>query len=739
MPKFEEEDLGLDERKVIPRFPDPHVVRFRAGEDMNALAKTIVKSKQIMIDAAPGAGKSIDMPVGLVNNGISLLVHVVPATQLAATTHDRVAEMYPDAHAVRFATYDRKVEFPHSGLVIVSANVLVCYMGYWRGRGDDSYHMCLYLDEVHSSDAGTAVLRELKTAAPGVDQFMQATATWGNGGPANPFRALVTKGELRQFTYTQADPNKWDMNATGVPWSMKSLKGDFLIFVDNDDHAAVIKHKFEMQGVECFRFDSRTDGDKFLQHKKQIEARRALGGVVSAFLVDSTYGDGQNFPSVTRGIDLGKVRVLVPGPGGMPKVEYRDMYMAEYVQRASRFARIAGQGGDYWRPNFEPKCATVLLTTYEADAACIFYRMLGFQPPSHLEGAATFEGKVPRHIMSIMTGFEPIRRYYGCPEKMVDWPGNPVVIPELVIEPPVSIASSESAPSRPQSYVSDGSVSSAVEPVAGNFADTRDLSDYLQSVPGEDCVPKPRGFRGSVINGDVLPEFDKLALKYTKTATLPKCGEYCYVPGAEMVGKIPGWFPKDYGELWSVIEGISPGEYARTLGAERPYVVKLLLDTYNGALALRKAAVVVMDGAEKHMTPDQIDCESVMQWLTAVRTAWTRAGVRLLSSYEYLLACATARNMRHVAEMDDLESEMAKKLMAMLEPVLGHGPERPGDYSRALQESANVPWPSPSGNYQVSWAPKGVMERVAMKMLGGPPTATVIFESAPASAGDAGW
>lgn len=731
--RFDEKDLGEDARKVIPRLPQPQVLPFRAGEDVYAMARNVAGMRLVTVDAAPGAGKTVDFPSGLVKGGASLVVHVMPARQLVYCSYKYISSLKKDVDIHLVDKFSADVEFPRKGLVMTSANVMVSYMALWHGRGDSSYSFVEYLDEVHESDAGMAVLRELKTSAPGVSQFVQATATMGSGELGTPFRVLVTKGELRELTFGVTDPGRWDMAASGVPWSMKNLRGDFLIFVDDDVAAEVITRKFEGEGIQCHRYTSATDPEKFDTEKRQIEAMSAKGGGISAFLLDNSYRSGHTFPSIARIIDMGQVKCLRPGPSNTVETYFRYMTLSESTQGKSRGARISGTQVDYWRPEEEPKRTAVLLTGFEADVACIFYRMLGFQPPKYLEGTPTYGGSVPTRLMAIMSGVEPVRRYYGNKDKLVVWPGNPPVVEEVAYQSPPSLESTPT-PSRPASWSADSTASDAVQSA---------LEKLTAGSSGKESQPVRRADTVGLEEED--HPFARFSRAYSSVVKMVPAGggvefgEYCYVAGAELAGPSSALlFPRGYDDLWGVIEGFTPKEYASSLDPyTRPPAVRVLLDAYNGSVALARATKIVLDGAAQYVDKGQVDAYAVQEWAGKVHKAWMRADVRMKSSYGYLRACAR-KDMRAVANMSELETEMVKAMLALLKPTMAHGRDESESYVKELARASNT-WSNMSGTYKVEWEVAGLRERLGARLMGKPPSATVLFEAPKEAVGAVAW
>lgn len=746
-PRMRDADLGADERKVIPRLGSLQTMLFRLGEDVDSLAAQVKKMRLVSIDAAPGAGKSVNFPAGLIRGGFGMVVHVVPAAQLSKTLADYVPTVQKGIAFAHVADYSFDEDFPTEGLVITHANALIAYQATWRARCDNRREFCLYLDEVHESDAGMAVLRELKTLSPGVTHYVQATATAGCGDASSPFRPLETKAPNREFTFGVTDPTKWKVADKGVPWSMSNLVGDFLVFVDDDDHARVISDTFGKAGVTCHRFTVKTPPEEFARRKSAIEEEHRRRGPIQAFLCDTSYRSGQTFLSLARIIDLGKVKELKLGAGGMPTISFRDMTMAESLQARARGSRIPGKACDYWRPSGDLKTIAYMLTGFEADSACVFFRMLGFSPPSYLESAPTYQGKVPEHLLSIMTGFEPVRRYYKGP--MVEWPGNPPVEVEVEVLPPKSVFSTPTS-SRPVSFVSAG-VPDVTDGLPGTVSPVSEISAD-ESIGRQESIESLFGFGDDYHDRDrrkfdpdaVQSALSRVMTKHSPSARVVRQGEYYSVARAVAAGPSV-IFPRGFDEFWRAVSGLDPEEYALSLfGDQKWQVVKLLLDTYNAAVALSVAASSIISTASDVLDSGRYDPDTVARWVAMVRDSYVRAGVRMASAFKFLVPCAGARNLLLLDPLTRVEQKLAMDLLSRLgEYVDVGGTSSAGlgqrGYEDMLLQDARPVVGDMSGEYSVNWTPRNIREKIAYRLLGAPPTASVVFEAPVADVAKRGW
>jgi len=435
IPLMRVSDIGSDDRVIIPRFPDPAVVEFSAGKGLEEFVRQISANKSTRIVAAAGAGKSVRMPTELYRSMGGVLVHCVPSLLLAVSLHDYVKSLNQPDVPINLCS-EVVDEYPTSGLVFTSSATFLGQVCRWRSLGSDPSVM-LYMDECHESDCSTAVIRRLRHAMPGVSRYAESSATHGTGDMSSSFAQARLPSVVNEVKCSMPPPNEWRMTDGRVPWSLKKLGADIIVFSDDDDEAAMIMAKFVQSGLRAFRLTGHTSIDEF---RRVMSSLNTSGqDVVTVLVVDYTFRSGFSFPTIDRVIDMSSVRFFV-NEGGKTVPKYRLPYNAEVYQTKNRGGRVKGRNCDYFRMQFEPENIQVYLEGAEAMMACMWYRMLGYNPESLLDGTPTYSGKVPRNMLLAMAG----RHVMTCYAFDSEWPGkrversvSPEVAPMVLASPVV--------------------------------------------------------------------------------------------------------------------------------------------------------------------------------------------------------------------------------------------------------------------------------------------------------------
>jgi len=421
-------DVGADARTIIPRFPDPLVVEFSGGKALGEFVQAISAVKSSRVEAAAGAGKSVKMPTELFKAIGGVLVHCVPARLLAVSLHDFVSSIATPDVPVNLCT-EVTDEFPTSGLVFTHSAVLLAQVLRWKASEVDP-GVLLYMDECHESDGSTSVIRSLRHALHGVSKYVESSATHGTGDVSSTFAMARLPSSVNEVPTPMPPPHAWDMTSSGVPWSLRKLSGDIVVFTDDEDEARVVMGKFSHSGLKTYRMTGYTSVDEY---RSVMSALNVAGdGVVSVLVLDYTFRSGFSFPTVDRFIDLSRVKIFV-NHGGKTVTHYRQPYNAEVYQTKNRGGRIKGRNCNYFRLVFEPQNVQVFLEGAEAMIACLWYRMLGYDPGAVLEGTPMYAGKVPRNVLVAMRG----RLLMNCYALDQEWPGKAVVKRESLPASPV--------------------------------------------------------------------------------------------------------------------------------------------------------------------------------------------------------------------------------------------------------------------------------------------------------------
>lgn len=425
-------DIGADERNVIPRFADPTVVEFSAGKGLDEFVKCIVANKSTKIVAAAGAGKSVRMPTELYKSLGGVLVHCVPSRLLAVSLHDYVLSLNHPGVPIHLCL-EVMDEYPTSGIVYTYSAAFMGQVCRWNSA-DLNPGVFLYMDECHESDAGTAVIRRLRHALPGVHKYAESSATPGTGDVSSTFAQARLPSSVSEIKCSMTPPYEWRMTDNRVPWSLKKLSADILVFSDDDEEASIIMSKFIQSGLKASRLTGHTTPDEY----RRVVASMDSSGqdVVSVLVLDYTFRSGFSFPTVDRIIDMSKVKFLVK-EGGKTVAKYRNPYNAEVYQTKNRGGRVKNRNCDYFRMQFEPENVQVYLEGAEAMLACLWYRMLGYAPEPILSDTPGFSGTVPKNLLLAMAG----KHVLTCYEFNTIWPGKPVLKVEAVDAPPINLES----------------------------------------------------------------------------------------------------------------------------------------------------------------------------------------------------------------------------------------------------------------------------------------------------------
>lgn len=375
---------------VVPRVREPVRVAFRSGASMTELFTTVAGNKSVVVEAAPGAGKSTVVPAGIAEHVGCLVLHVFPASKMASYTAG-----YLGTTAKLISTVDQS--YPESGVAYISA---ACVVAKWLAAGRPVLPTCVvYHDECHESDAFTYLVKLFSPVLASVRSYVKATATL----MAEGFRTLETAGTLARGTYSGA-PTSWDPYESGKPWSITSMRDNVLLFVDSKSLSTSLVDTYKTAGFSAYRLHSRMEDEAF---ERVMAVARDPSSPIVVLVADSTFRNGYTMP-VGDIVDSGKVSYMDTSTG-RPVRRERVMYAGESYQTAARGARVAGQKTKYWT-NQEQKFEHAIcdLESVDAEAVALIIRCLGYKPPSEFRDCRMFSGTVPRDVCLALQREQPL-------------------------------------------------------------------------------------------------------------------------------------------------------------------------------------------------------------------------------------------------------------------------------------------------------------------------------------------
>jgi hypothetical protein len=701
-PRLRAGDIGEDGLEVLPVFPALEPVRYKAGMDADAIVKAIRGHTRVAIDAPPCARKSVDLPSALYRGGLrTLVIHAMPLRVAACGLHAYVRSIRSELPMHVVTDYKGPREFPTSGIVFVSSSILTAYMAAWRAHGIDPKAV-LFLDEVHESDAATATLRMFQTAAPGIDIYIEASATRdaGAGGYAQP----TLPGTVSQYTYAYQPPREWDLSQRGTPWSLAKTTGDILVFEDDPEQARFICDKFTDAGVKAYRFTAKTDPGAYMRSMGEIHGDRRGQGIC-VIVVDYSFRSCVTFPTVTRYIDTGKVRYM-EAEAGRFVYRTRDAYASEIHQAKCRAGRTQGVHCDYWRPDYQPEPTIVHLEGVEMDIACLLIRMLGRRPGGLLAENPYTKGMVPSYFHVVLHGEQPLRMY----KSNAQWP-------TAHVSPPVS---------RPPSPIEANFPSTPTSPVGSVFTTTSDVQEESDGRVTVENFERARARRSHVREAPDKPAaiprvdeeshvaFQAMVEGFVRDTPDLRFGTYYRSP---VVG--PDYVPRVYrtfGELQTAVDGMRICDFLRSLPrGERMDVCSCALTAYNSNLVTVVAAQYAMSFVAKSVVVKaSVDSGILTRWVTGLRDTYVRADATAKAALDFLRECTFGMFCAMVPLLDQ-ESEEVDRFFYEL--TLGARDDvEQQSYAGTIKGASGA-----SGRYRLNITPNSVREKLALMLIGKKP------------------
>lgn len=708
------EDVGPDAEKIVPVFPQLDLIKYKKGMDVVNLVAMFRGKTRVALEAPPCSRKSVDVPAALLRGGLRpLVVHAVPSRLLAAATHDYVVTVHKDVMVSFVEDYVSYDSFPMEGLVHVSTGVLVAYMAAWRARGVDM-HFVLFLDEMHESDFATATLRETQVAAPGVDIYVEATATRGTG-VGGAFVRSDLPSSVTDYHFQSQSAVNWDMMERGKPWSCIKTTGDMLVFEDDPQEAIEICRKFTEAGVRAYRLHARMAVADYRRAMHQV-AFPGLGEGIAAMVVDYSFRSGFTYPTVTRIIDPAEVRYMQIDHG-LEVYRKRKAYAAEVYQTRHRGARMPGMDCHYWRPDYLPDCVRVDLEGVEFDLACVAFRMLGLRPNGRLKNGRFSTGKLPRSFTRVMAGDRPL-----CVYKVdEDWPGASKAPPSPGSVSPCEVQFSpveEKGEHAASIYTLDEESSiDGIDDVGGIteevFKNAKARASAVRERPKlNKPLPIPR--LGEAAAGEIGSNFSRIVGSDPVQQRM-EFGRYYYSHALSAVSLRSF---SSFGDVLADI-GSTPSEaYVRTkIGSVKKEVCALALIAYNDAVVVATAAAHVMRSvADSQVVQSHAQPEELRQWAMFVRAEYHRTETIAKQAMDLLTPCREYA-LLEMSGQDEYEAKVASEFLDRLSVSL-HSSEGIDNYRKGYYPNTAI---DPSGAYQIQIQPNGWRERLALVCLGNSP------------------
>jgi len=395
-------DLRSDEKPVVPpKVMRPAVeVTFRPNSDIEAVAKQISAYKRVRLSAAVGAGKSTVLPKHLANVMNKPVILAIPSEHLAWDHYLYLKR--GDADTFHYAL-DQDDVVSKSGVTITTYAWLTAKLLQYRGHAAPFGKCILLADEVHESDAYSDFIRRLGSSIPGVECFIEASATHD----PDKMTFKEEKGESSTAYFPRIPVTKWDPNDIDKPWSMSTATGNMVIFIDNEAAAIELVKKYSLLGVLAYRMTSRMSR---VASQAALEVLRDPNAALTVFVADYSFRNGFTF-DVTKIIDSAMVDYSIVENGTVKRMK-RWIYQMEMYQTAARGARTEGSKCVYYVPEAasnDIKYAICSLEQMEAEAVVMMLRAYGLGVPAELKPIViASDGKIALDMPSVLNGFVPI-------------------------------------------------------------------------------------------------------------------------------------------------------------------------------------------------------------------------------------------------------------------------------------------------------------------------------------------
>jgi len=459
---------------------------------------------------------------------------------------------------------------------------------------------------------------------------------------------------------------------------------------------------------------------------------------VHVILVDYSYRSGHTFTTITRIIDFATVGYYAE-ENGRTIVRYRKAYSAEVYQTMNRGARIAGQDCDYIRQRGSVDNKMVLVEGCEADLACIWFRALGFTPPSLFAGSPFSKGMVPRALPAVVRGPQALR----CYKLAAEWPGKTVATAEVEVSSPIELQSESSSPV--DESFTPGDVRSrspsvwTIETGESVHMDVGTASGVVATYggSGQEPVPpsranaksyhrpSPRGGGGSKAISDSLARLDAFAGLTVSEHIAMEVGTYYGLRGYGVVNTT--YFADG---LNGIVNSANARGYSAFFDGLRPDMraeafTRAMLE-YNVAVVRHNAAIsLVAKVSDRHTDFDIVHEEAFKQWIAMIRDVLVSADT-IANSAIKILKFAGKGNVQVAdsAYYRDKEVELVAFLIRLLNSCVNGGEVVKGiGDANQFQDlyGAAEPYPQLVARWRVKVAGGGIRQKIANVVLGDRP------------------
>lgn len=396
-PEFSVERIPVEQEMPEPAI-EPMEVAFRRGGQLNNLINTIRNCNYVLVDAAPGAGKTSVLPLELAKVTGALVVLVLPYEPLAYVTYLYLMRKHrSDVLSINYVSdvYD---QFPSSGLVVTHAGWLAAY---WCHTGYAHLPECYLLqDECHESGAASAFVREFAPYLSTVKSYVMMSATVG----PNNFRSMETGGNVVERAL---DGDYYDtmrsLSSGTFEWAPSRMEGHVVIFEDDMDRVRGVRLAYAKLGVKVMHWHAHIDPYEFATQYALLFKQDQSPVVVVA---DSTFRSGYTLP-VRVIVDSGIISRKVVVDGRESRMT-RQIYNCEKQQTRARGGRIDGQLTTYHSAPARLESKMTTLEQVDVEALALLCKLIGRSSRTDTSAATMSGTLVPKEVWSALMADDPL-------------------------------------------------------------------------------------------------------------------------------------------------------------------------------------------------------------------------------------------------------------------------------------------------------------------------------------------